>query len=260
MIAVAMGFFLYLKKSVPNVLVWRIGIVLLIGGLISPLARGPWIGAAVILLIFALTAPNRARDMARLVFIGVAALPLMMVTPVGKKILAYLPWVGTAETQTVDFREELFERSIAVIKRNPYFGSFDYLSSSELQELATGRGLIDIVNTYVGIALLNGLVGLFLFLGIFVTAIYRIFKAMQRLADRSDEHYLLGQALLSVQVGILVMIGTVSSILTVPTVYWSVVGLGVAYVRMIENKLVASANPLDAEKPAGPNYIARLSR
>lgn len=259
-ISVAIGFFLYLKESVPNVLVWRVGMGLLIGGLISALSRGPWVGAVVILLIFALTGPKRVRGMTRLMFICVAALPLLMATSVGNKILAYLPWLGTAETQTVDFREQLFEQSIAVIKKNPYFGSFDYLSMLELQELATGAGLIDIVNTYVGIALPNGFVGLFFFLGIFVTAIYRIFKAMQRLADRSDEHHLLGQALMSVLVGILVIIGTVSSINTIPTVYWCVVGLGVAYVRMIEQKTATSANHGDSEKPAEPNNILGLSR
>jgi hypothetical protein len=259
-IAVAMGFFLYLKKSIPNARIWMLGMGLLVAGLYSPLSRGPWLGAAVIVLVFVVTGRNKMRGIARLVFIGVLALPLLMATPVGNKVRNYLPWLGIDETnKTVDYREQLLEQSIAVIKRNPYFGSSDYLSTSELQELATGTGLIDIVNTYVGIALPRGIVGLSFFLGVFVAAIYFLFKAMQRLSDKNDEHYLLGQALLSVLAGILVIIGTVSSVSIIPVVYWSVAGLCVAYARMTGHRTATSAHSVVSDQASGPNHISRLS-
>ncbi|MDO8312471.1 MAG: O-antigen ligase family protein, partial [Sideroxyarcus sp.] len=259
-IAVAMGFFLYLKKSIPGGRIWTLGLVLLVAGLYSPLSRGPWLGAAIIVLVFVVTGRNKMRGIARLVLISVLALPLLMASPIGYKVRNYLPWVGTAETQTVDFRAQLLEQSISVIRKNPLFGSSNYLDDQAMQDLAIGSGFVDIVNTYVGIALSRGLVGLFLFLGVFVVVIYRLFKAMQRLADKNDEHYLLGQALLSVLVGILAMIGTVSSVSVIPVVYWFVAGLGVAYVRMTGPKTATVANPAEPEQPAGPNYIPGLSR
>ncbi len=71
---------------------------------------------------------------------------------------------------------------------------------------------------------------------------------MRNLADRNDEHYLLGQALFSTLLGILVIIFTVSSISVIPVIYWSVAGLGVAYARML-----ALANvPAKAPERTGP--------
>jgi hypothetical protein len=237
-IAIGMSFFLYLKKSITDSRLWTLGMGLLIAGLISPLSRGPWLGAAVMVLMFVLTGPNRARGLTRMFLFAALALPIAMATPVGDKILDYLPWIGTAETKTVDFRANLLERAISVILVNPYFGSFDYIGASEFQDLATGSGFIDIVNTYVGVALARGLVGLSLFVGVFAVTIYQIIKAMRRLADRGDERYLLGQALFAALIGILVIIGTVSSVSVVPVVYWCVAGLGVGYVRMLKNDSV----------------------
>jgi hypothetical protein len=245
-IAVGMAFFLYLKKSVPDPRVWMLGMGLLIAGLVSPLSRGPWLGAAVIVLVFVLTGPHRVRGLTRLSLFGVLALPLAMATPVGDKILDYLPWVGTAETKTVDYRADLLERAVSVIMVNPYFGSFDFMGASEFQDLATGSGFIDIVNTYVGVALARGLVGLFIFVGIFAVIVYRIIKAMRCVTDNEDERYLLGQAIFSALAGILVIIGTVSSVSVVPVVYWSVAGLGVGYARMLENETAATMHPAAA--------------
>jgi hypothetical protein len=42
----------------------------------------------------------------------------------------------------------------------------------------------------------------------------------------------LGQALIAILIGILIMIFTVSPINVVPVVYWAVAGLGLAYSRL----------------------------
>lgn len=233
-IAVAIGLLLYLKKLVPNARSLALGIGLLIAGLISPLSRGPWLGAAVMLLLFILISPRSGRRLVQLALIGVVATPLILVTPVGNKIISYLPWIGTVESSTVTYREALIRSSLDVIFRNPFFGIYNYFNAPEMQVLKHGsRGFIDMVNSYLGIALSQGLVGLSLFLGVFITVIFGIFKAMKRLTDNGDERYVLGQALLSVLIGILVIIGTVSSISIIPIVYWSVAGLGVAYARLL---------------------------
>jgi hypothetical protein len=55
---------------------------------------------------------------------------------------------------------------------------------------------------------------------------------MQRL-DMNDERHLLGRVLMATIIGILVIIFTVSSINVIPVVYWAVAGLGIAYIRML---------------------------
>ncbi|MBK9019743.1 MAG: O-antigen ligase family protein [Sulfuritalea sp.] len=237
-IAVAMGFYVYLKKSVADTRKWNFGMALLVGGLISSLSRGPWVGAAVMLLLFLVTNPRPMRRLIRVLLTGALVAPGILLSPAGDKVLSYLPWIGTVETSTIDFRAQLLEYSINVILRNPFFGAPDYINDVELQDLATGTGFIDIVNSYVGIGMAQGLVGLSLFLGVFLAVLLGVFKSMRRMPDKDSESYLLGQALFAVLVGILVTIGTVSSISIIPVVYWAVAGLGVAYVRMSKSREV----------------------
>lgn len=58
-------------------------------------------------------------------------------------------------------------------------------------------------------------------------------RAMLSFADKDDERRQLGRVLLATLIGILVIIFTVSSITFIPVVYWSIAGLGVAYIQMV---------------------------
>jgi len=228
--AVALGIFLYLKKSIPSRTTWMIGLVLLLAGLVVPLSRGPWIGAAVILLVFAATGPKAISRLSLIGLTGLLALPIVLATPAGKKIIAYLPFVGTVDDETVTYRQLLIEVSLNIIKDNPLFGSFDFLLY--LEELRQGEGIIDLVNSYLSIALASGLVGLSLFASFFGVILFSIRKGIQGL-DANDERHLLGRVLMATIIGILVIIFTVSSINVIPVVYWAVAGLGIAYIRML---------------------------
>ncbi|MNE91016.1 hypothetical protein D3C80_1885800 [compost metagenome] len=64
---------------------------------------------------------------------------------------------------------------------------------------------------------------------------------MRAYPNKDDEHRLLGRALLATLVGILVIIFTVSSITFIPVVYWSIAGLGVAYIQMTRRHRYAQA-------------------
>ena len=53
----------------------------------------------------------------------------------------------------------------------------------------------------------------------------------------------LGQVLFSVLIGTYLILFTVSSSLAIPVIYWSVAGLGVAYLRMLALAKVPSKTP-----------------
>jgi O-antigen ligase len=241
--AVAMGFILYLRKSVPNPTAWGLGLVLLTAGLIAPLSRGPWVGAAAILLVFVATGPSPGLSFAKLGLLCVIILPVLLATPAGDTIIDHLPFIGTIQAENVTYRQQVLEISIQVIMQNPVFGAVDARYSLAMQELRQGQGIIDVVNTYLGVGLGSGLVGLSLFSGFFIAVAVGIFKGMRNLADRNDERYLLGRALSSTLLGILVIIFTVSSISVIPVIYWSVAGLGVAYARMLALAKVPAKAP-----------------
>ncbi|CAI8726182.1 O-Antigen ligase [compost metagenome] len=231
-IAVAIGFYLFLQEGVRSKMQRRLGALLLAGGLFAPLSRGPWIGAAVMIIMFIGTGRYAVKRLMLLGIAAVLALPLLAILPGGQKVLDLLPFIGSVETENITYRHRLIENSMIVIQRNLWLGSFDYRSTPEMQALTQGQGIIDIVNTYVAIALQMGVIGLTLFVGFFATIALGIRKAMRSYPNKDDEARRLGRALLATLAGILITIITVSSITVIPVVYWSVAGLGVSYAQM----------------------------
>lgn len=241
--AVAIGFFLYLKKSVPNTPLWHCGLTALCAGLFASISRGPWVGAAAMLLIYIAMGPAPAKNIIKLGVLGGILFLALLVSPYSEKVIDLLPFVGTADVENITYRQRLLEISVQLMLQNPILGAADFMYSPAMQELKQGEGIIDLVNTFVGIGLSSGFVGLFFFTGFFLAVLAGIYKAMRGLADRNDEQHLLGQALLSVLLGILVIIFTVSSVSVIPLVYWSVAGLGAAYVRMLALARVPQTAP-----------------
>jgi O-antigen ligase len=239
-LAVALCLCLYLRQFMPR---WRNApLVLLAAGLVAAMSRGPWIGAVVMVLAFVATGP---RPLARLSKLGVAALcvlPVLMVSSAGQALVDYLPFVGTVEAHNITYRERLFEISLGVVFDHAFFGAWDFLQLPVMQQLKQGDGIIDVVNTYLGVALASGLVGLALFCGFFLVVLGELFAAMRRSGERAGERYVLGQALFCTVLGILVIISTTSSIALIPVVYWAIAGLAQAYARQTSPVL----NPKDA--------------
>lgn len=252
-LTVALGFFLYLRKSAPNFAVWALGLLLLTAGLICAQSRGPWFGAAAMLLAFIATSRSAAINLAKLGLLALLITPVLLLTPAGEAIISRLPLIGTYTDDTIIYRQRLLEIASGVILDNPFFGASNVMLRPEMQDLRQGEGIIDLVNTYIGIGLSYGLVGLSLFCGCFIAVASGIFKSMRSLADRNDELYLLGQALLAVLLGIMITIFTVSSITFIPVVYWATAGLGVAYVRVL-------ARSKDPEKTPETTAPARFNR
>ncbi|KQV14370.1 ligase [Pseudomonas sp. Root329] len=231
-ISVAIGFYLYLQEEVRSKMQRSLGALLLAGGLFAPLSRGPWIGAAVMIVVFIGTGRKAIKRLMLLAAAGALALPLLAIVPGGQKVLDLLPFIGTVEVENITYRQRLIDNAVIVIQRNPWLGSFDFRNTPEMQSMIQGQGIIDIVNTYIGIALSFGLIGLTLFVVFFASVLLGIRKGMRSFPNQDDEARRLGRALLATLSGILITIVTVSSITVIPVVYWSVAGLCVAYAQM----------------------------
>lgn len=231
--SVAIGFYLFLHSDIRSRLQQRMGALLLAAGLFAPLSRGPWVGTAVIIVLFIATGRGAAKN---LMLFGIAcalSLALLSIIPGGNKLIDLLPYIGTLEKGNITYRESLFDNAMIVIHRNPVLGSIDFLKTPEMQSMIQGQGIIDIVNTYLIVALKSGLIGLALFAGFFVTTVLSLYKSLRTFQDKDDETRRLGRALLATLAGVLLTITTVSSISVIPVVYWSLAGLGVAYVQMV---------------------------
>lgn len=236
LMVVGMGFYMFLKSTIQQKFMRRAGTALLAAGLIVPLSRGPWIGAVLLLLVFIATGRNPVRPLISLALAAMLALPLIAVLPGTDKVTNLLPFIGSTEKENVDFRANLITNSMIVIQRHPWFGSTNFIETPEMEAMRHGEDNIDVVNTYVRVALEKGFVGLGLFVGFFALTAFGIYRAMRLIPDKASEEYLLGRVLLATLLAILMMIFTVSSITFIPIVYWSLAGMGVAYTRMVRRQ------------------------
>ena len=243
LMVVALGFYAYLSRCVSNRLFWWLGMSVLLGGLILTYSRGPWIAGAVALIVFRLSSPKALGGMLKAALIVGTVGGLILISPIGQGIIDLLPFVGSVETENIEYRQRLLTGSIDVIMQNPWFGSFSYMRALVDQDLVIG-GMVDVVNSYLGIGLANGLVGLGFFVASFLYVMSAIWMSMRRLPDAAAEIHTIGSALLACLAGITATIFTVSSISLVPVVYWTVLGLGMGYVVMVRQHLQGAKTPL----------------
>lgn len=253
----AIGFCFAIPKKLLTKAQRIILVTLLLAGLISPFARGPWLGTAVILVVFLLTGPNPIGEFVKSTVIGTTSIFLLILTPVGDRIINLLPYVGSEEsTVTADYRTQLLENSWIVIRRNPLFGSIDFTQTPEMQEMIQGQGIIDVVNTYLVVALRTGFVGLGLFLLFFVAVLTGLARAFMALPESDNELKLTARALFATLCGLLVTIFTVSSVSHIPYFYWILAGLCVAQTRIIraqmESSRLKASVTTSLEKPSFP--------
>ena len=209
--------------------------------LIFTFSRGPWVGFVVFLSIYALLSPQRGKAIPGLSIAGVIIFIALLIIPGGEKYLSFLPYVGGGVLAgTIDYREQLWTNAIQVIQRQLWFGSTTYLNTPEMLELMTGQHIIDIVNSYLRIALDSGIVGLALFAGTFLTVLHSVFKATRRIRAVDRELFRYGQVIIAAIVAMLVIIATTSSIGLVSAYYWAFAALGAAYFNIV-NAAVAES-------------------
>jgi O-antigen ligase len=135
------------------------------------------------------------------------------------------------------------ESAWTVIKRHPWLGSVNFLQAPEMEELRQGQGIIDVVNTYLGVALHSGLIGLVLFAGFFASVLLGIGRSLRVMKEKTSEEHLLGRALLATLAAVLFIIATTSSITVIPIVYWSLAAMGVAYAKLTREQTARRLRP-----------------
>jgi O-antigen ligase len=226
----------YLRINFTNTLMMGACGMVLVLSLIFTWSRGPWIGIVVFVFIYVLVFV-RKNKLGLLYQIGTASLLaalIISVAPGGDRLTDYIPFLGGRYDHTVTYRERLLLNGIEVVKQNPFLGAprAEFKQTRELQELRQGSGLIDVVNTYLRIALGTGLTGLSIFLIIFASLLRRTNSIVRRWQTRDLEVARIGAVLLACTISILVVIATVSPYGRIPTYYWLMAGLLSAYTAL----------------------------
>ena len=171
LLAMAIGVWTYLGSSILKRQV-KLGVFFALAlGLGLSYARGPWLGGAIALLLFVVLGSRDNATRSKSLFGIVAASALFAVTPWGMRVVDTLPFIGTQDQDSVEYRRQLAETSWQLVQQHPFFGNPFVLL--DMESLRQGQGIIDVVNTYLQVALWYGLVGLALFGGIFLLALSR---------------------------------------------------------------------------------------
>lgn len=230
--SIGLGFWLYLQQGRRYSVRVMAPALLMAGGLLAALSRGPWVGMAATLMVFIWTGRRGGRNTALLVAATITALGVLSVFGFGQKVLNLLPFIGDVDDFNITYRQRLIDSAIAVVQRHFWLGSVGFLNTPEMQSMIQGQGIIDVVNTFVSLALNYGVVGLALFSSFFAVVLWQLWRTQRRL-PMADEGRVLGRSLLATLAGIMVTIATVSSILVIPYLYWMVGGLSVAWLEMV---------------------------
>jgi hypothetical protein len=231
LLAVAFGFWLYLRPHIESRL-RRISILIVLwAGLFATYSRGPWIGAIAIYCATIALDPKDFGKLARTAAALIVAAGVIALTPLGPRIVAVLPFMGgSVDLGNLEYRQRLASASWNLILNHPYFGDPDFIS--KMKELRQGQGIIDLVNTYAGTALEYGLVGLALFVGFILLGMLKGFKAMIRIGKTDVELARLGSCILACIAGTLLMIYNCSFIFGYEKMFYVLAGLATAYWRI----------------------------
>ncbi len=121
---------------------------------------------------------------------------------------------------TFEYRYQLVLNSLNAVSQNPLLGSDGFLNNASLAQSRQGEGIIDVVNMYLLVLLEYGVVGLFLYVMIFVSIIRDV---VRKKSVHGFDHKELLLALLFMT---LIFIGTCSYVSFIP--WYVIVFLAIA--------------------------------
>jgi O-antigen ligase len=236
---IGLGFLIYIKKHTTKAnIILGVSFLFLIS-LYFTKARGPWLGLAVLIILYLWSGPKKLSKLATLFLGGAIALIPLSLTTSGMKFIEMLPFFSSQashEASTVDYRLRLIEQGWLVFQKNPILGSISYRDTPEMEVMRQGQGIIDVVNSYIHIALSYGLVGLALFVFVFIGLFIAVYKTVKSLPSSEVQLIYIGRTLFAVLGSIIFMIFTVSSIDFIPIFYWSIAGICSAYIKICRYK------------------------
>jgi O-antigen ligase len=224
-------FWIGLQDDEKSSLTWvRAALAVMVIGLLSTFSRGPWLATAAGYVTYVMASKDILKQLTRfIVVVGIMA-GLLVTVPGGEKIIDMLPFVGHSESGSVDYRSMLLNICLYLFWENPWFGSTDYMSEPIMQSLVQGQGIIDMVNTYLSIAMSGGFVGLSIYLGIFLSALIPLGRELRKTNDK------IHRAVFAAMVCLLITLATVSSINSLPLLCWMLLGLVKASTWVIQKE------------------------
>lgn len=227
----------YVQKLVQPGINQKLLWLLMVAGLVAAMSRGPWVGALIGLGAIALFSSKPISNLVKLGVMGFSAAVALVMLPGGEKIIDYLPWVGTVDAANITFREILWDQTLLVIGKHFWIGSVGYQDFPEFDLVRSGNGFVDIVNSYIGIVLAYGVVGLTLYASYLILVLFKCVSVTIKMRTEVSERQAYSVALLSTLIAMTVTIVTVSSISQIGPVLTLFFAAGVAHSNFLRSRL-----------------------
>ena len=224
-------------------------------------SRGPWIcGIAFGVLLLAarkLTAKALTASLLTLLVAGV----LVKATGADTVVIAGLSTIfgsSEADLSSINYRAQLLDTSLALLKQSPWLGVPNY--AAQMQDLRQGEGIIDLVNTYVAVALDTGVIGLALYLLPYLLVIRRLLR-VRGLSRRDGTGNAVpagwfAATLLALSIACLMTIFTTSTYFTMPFLLITLIALPIARLSMKAEEVDI---PLEIKPPPGHGLHQRAA-
>jgi O-Antigen ligase len=256
LLAVGLGFWLFLQSDLKSRTHRLLVPAVLCAGLIVTFSRGPWIGAIIIYVLYVVLSKRRASEVLGAAAGLVAVLVVIGLGPLGDHIANMLPFLGGHVGEgSLTYRELLVARCWQLIATHPLFG--DQLAYLHMQDLRQGQGIIDIVNTYLFVALFYGAAGLTLFLGFILLGLRAAWRARAVWRPSDPAASRMASSLIAVMVGTLFMLLDCSFRLGYVPMFYTLAGLATAAAALARaDRARASGSPAETEPIGRDDSIA----
>ena len=241
LLAFGFGLWLYLSSHVKSRRLTVAFGILMWAGMIAAHARAPWVAAIAVFFTYLILGPDGTARFVKASLVATLFAGLVLVSPIGERVIDNLPFVGTVGAENVEYRKELAAQSWEMIKRNPVFGNPIVLK--DLESLRQGEGIIDLLNAYTTIAMFYGVPALFLYLGPYLIGIGKAYRSSRRSARLDPDLSLLGAILVACMLGFLLAMGMGGFGPVVMNFSMVVIGLSVGYARLGQQKETPRAEP-----------------
>lgn len=209
----AMGWFFMAKTSASSARTW-----LTLGAFVLALfltgSRGPMMGAAVLMAVIYAGKSASPRVFARISTIFLVSAFVVMMMGWLDDIAQFIKTafnMSAGESNSIDYRRELFLTSVELIKQSPWTGVPNF--AAYMQNLKQGEGIIDMVNAYLHISLSHGLIGTVLYLSPPLLAFHATLRTMQY-ADAEYRQVFVGA--IALMTGLLLILVTTSIFYIIP--------------------------------------------
>jgi hypothetical protein len=251
MLAFGFGLWLYLSSHIKSRrLTVAFGMLMWLG-MIAAHSRAPWIAAVLIFFTYQILGPNGLARFIKSFCVSALFAGLVLVSPVGERIIDNLPFIGTIDAANVEYRQELAKQSWEQIKQNPIFGN--PLVLKNLESLRQGEGIIDLLNAYTTIAMYYGSIALLLYLGPYLICLWNAFRPSRISVTGDQDISSLRAVIMALGLGFLFAMGA-GGFGPYPTNFSIVIiGMSVTYTRLKPQKDTTQPLPLHASQNRSVN-------